>query len=244
MVAIVLCVFFGLGAMTGFSAPGRALARRASGALSGYSGVFDRVRAPALAAFARLNRTFEPLCLRLGISSVRIVQHLRVHRGGAIAIVVRRDGFYALFASGALVGPISPSAQGDLPILSGPRVQAARGAELVGDATTMIRAEAELSQLVSEMSVGDDGVAALYLDRTRTEVRFDLDEAPLEIHRAAEVLRRWRGREAMVASLDMTTPGEAVLNIAAPEPPTRRAGSIRRISDRARKPRSATRRSP
>jgi hypothetical protein len=146
-------------------------------------------------------------------------------------MVERHDGFYALFADGELEGPVSPNAEGDLPILSGARVENSRGVELVEYAATMVRAEAELSHLVSEMSVDDDEVAALYLDRTRTEILIDLDQAPAEIKRAGEVLAKWRGRAPMIAALDMTMPDEAVVRFAAAAaPPPHRRGAVRKIS--------------
>ena len=103
-------------------------------------------------------------------------------------MVERHDGFYALFADGETRGPVSPNAEADLPILSGERVENGRGIDLVGYAATLVRAEAELSHLVSEMSVDNGAVAALYLDGARTAVLVDLDNAPAEIKRANEVL--------------------------------------------------------
>jgi hypothetical protein len=89
----------------------------------------------------------------------------------------------------------------------------ARGGELVEFAAVMVRAEAQLSHLVSEMSVDDDGTASLYLDHARTSVIFDLDAVPLEMGRAAEILGRWHDRQQMIAAIDMTTPGEAVVRM-------------------------------
>src|ERR1700674_2520035 len=67
--------------------------------------------------------------------------------------------------------------------------------------------------MVSELRLEDDREASLFLDRSRTEVALDLDHASLELARASRVLRRWRGREAEIASLDMTTPGQAVMRL-------------------------------
>lgn len=240
MVGIVLCAFFILGVMTGFSAPGRALTLRVWNLFSSYSARFDRAAAPEnplLQWFREATRSVET---QLGIKRPPIAKLPGVRQGGAIAMVERHDGFYALFADGALEGPVSPNSEGDLPILSGNRVENSRGTELVAYAATMVRAEAELSHLVSEMSIDDDEVAALYLDRARTEVLIDLDNAPAEIRRANEVLGKWRGRERTIAVLDMTTPDEAVVRLTAADGPAQhRHGAVRKVSVRSGDARTA-----
>ncbi len=198
--------------MTGFSGPGRAMLARAALALRHWK---DRAReevAPlgALAGYlgqdivpARFSRFGERIRPRLASAGAS--------RFLPVALVERSEGFYTLSAEQGLVGPVSPASQPDIPVLSGPAVQDASPAELVRYAAIMVRAEAGLSKLVSEMHVSGDGTAALFLDRVRTEIRIDLSREPVEIARAAEVLKRWRGREALVAMVDMTTPGLAVL---------------------------------
>lgn len=232
MVGIVLCAFFVLGVMTGFSPPGRALTARAANLISVCAVRIERAAVPAAPALEWLRTAVESIERKLGIHSSSATARIAdAARGGAIAMVERRDGFYALFADGELQGPVSPNAEGDLPILSGARARDSRGADLVGYAATMVRAEAQLSHLVSEMRVNGDGVASLYLDRTRTEIVIDQADAPAEIRRADEVLAKWQGRERMVAAIDMTTPGEAIVRLAPPEPPHRH-GVLRRVSVR------------
>lgn len=236
LVGIVLCAFFVLGVMTGFSAPGRALTLRCSNFFSGYSASLDHAAAPASPLLQWLRGAGRSIENQVGLGSVPIAKLAGIRQGGAIAMVERHDGFYALFSDGALEGPVSPNGEGDLPILSGDRVENSRGVELVGYAATMVRAEAELSHLVSEMSVDNDGVAALYLDGARTEVLIDLDNAPAEIKRANEVLGQWRGRERMIAALDMTMPDEAVVRLAAADAPAEhRRGSVRKVSVHSRR---------
>ena len=135
------------------------------------------------------------------------------HTGGPLAIVERRDGFYALYEGGELRGPVSASAEDNLPIISGPALESASAADLVGAAKILVRAEVVLGEMISELRLEDDGEAALFLDRSRTEVAIDLDDAASELERAGRVLRRWRGREAEIAALDMTTPGQAVMRL-------------------------------
>jgi hypothetical protein len=151
-------------------------------------------------------------------------------RDGAIAIVERRDGFYQLFSGGELRGPISPDKQGDLPVLSGAALDNARGTQMVDYAAELVRAETQLSEIISEMRVGDDGIASLFLERERTEVVIDLDRATTEIQRAIKVRQQWQGRENLIAALDLTTPGLAVVRLHASEGKhTKRKGAVQKV---------------
>ncbi len=228
MVGMVLCAFFALGVMTGFSGVGRTLARHAEKLASSWtaqiqSGSDGRTLAWTGAAIRSLQSA-------IGIHGAMRDAGDQTARG-AIAIVERRDGFYALFVGGELRGPVAPKAQGDLPILSGARVQIARGPELLGYAETMVRSEAGLLSLVSEMNVDDSGVAAMFLDSSQTEILIDLNNSAVEIQRAGEILQRWRGSGRTVAALDMTIPDEAVVRLAAAAVSAPRGG-VRKISAR------------
>jgi len=88
---------------------------------------------------------------------------------------------------------------------------------MVDYAAVMMRAETQLSEIISEMHVGDDGTASLFLERERTEVVIDLDRATSEIQRAIKVRQQWQGRENLIAALDLTTPGLAVVRLHAAE---------------------------
>jgi hypothetical protein len=138
--------------------------------------------------------------------------------GFAVALVERKDGFYALRSTGELRGPVSAELENDLPILSGPALERARPRQLLEDAGALVRAEAALGELISEMSVAEDGTASLYLERSRTELSFDLANAAPELERATYLLRRWRGHRDLIAALDMTTPGQAVMRLRAALP--------------------------
>ena len=212
LAGLLLCAFFGLGMVTGFSGPGRAMLARAALALRRFK---DRARAQVVLLGALAGYLGQDV---VPARFLRPVARIRPRLAGAdtsrflpVALVERSEGFYTLSAEQGLVGPVSPASQPDIPVLSGPAVENASPAELVRYAAIMVRAEAGLSKLVSEMHVSSDGTAALFLDRMRTEIRIDLSRETVEIARAAEVLRRWRGREALVAMVDMTTPGLAVL---------------------------------
>jgi hypothetical protein len=223
MGGLVVCAFFALGVMTGFSATGRAVTLRAYTTLSAYRDrVLDSLE-PARAAAASYRDLVVSCARRVGI--YRHTDHgagaaalsAADLREGAIAIAERRDGFYELFRGGELRGPISPDKQGDLPVLSGMSLDNASGPQMVDYAAVVVRAETQLSEIISEMRIDDDGTASLFLERERTEVMIDLDRATTEIQRALKVRQQWQGRENLIAALDLTTPGLAVVRLHAPE---------------------------
>jgi hypothetical protein len=234
---LVVCAFFALGVMTGFSTAGRAIALRASAALSSYRNQIMDSLAPARTAAASYSALLTEWAGRAGI------YHRASHgpgaaalsagdvREGAIAIVERRDGFYELFSGGELRGPVSPGKQGDLPVLSGAALDNARGLQMVDYAAVLVRAEAQLSEIISELRINDDATASLFLERERTEVVIDLDRATTEIQRAIKVRQQWQGRENLIAALDLTTPGQVVVRLHAGEGNhSKHKGGIRKVS--------------
>ena len=56
-------------------------------------------------------------------------------------------------------------------------------------------------------------VATIFLEHPRIEITFDVDHAAIEFARALEVLKMWRGHENLIAALDLTTPGQAVMQM-------------------------------
>lgn len=192
---VVILAFFIFGMVAGVSAPGHAL--------------FERLERSGAILRTRVEATIGPLAVLWTGRSARTV----AIGGTPIVLVERWNGFYTLSEPGELTGPILPGAQGDLPILSGPAVASATAEELMEYATLLVRAEANLSVMVSEMRVDRDGVATLYLNRTPAEIAIDADAAPLELRRAAEVLDRWHGHEGLIAVLDMTTPAQAIVRL-------------------------------
>lgn len=200
LAGIVLCAFFVLGVITGLSRPGRRLELR-----------FHRLLDWRSYTHGSLN----PLtALRRHSEAVPAINPAGADaRSQAVALVERPDGFYLLTSQGEIRGPISPTEAGDLPILSGPAVANASGSRLVEDAGVLVRAEAALSKLISEMRVSDDGVATLFLEQPRMALVLDVDDTASELGRASQVMRVWRGHENAIASLDMTTPGQAVVQL-------------------------------
>jgi hypothetical protein len=223
MGGLVVCAFFALGVMTGFSTAGRAVALRASASLTTYRDQIVDSLAPArstaenysavLLQWAERARIYRHPANQPGAAAISAGDV----RDGAIAIVERHDGFYQLFSGGELRGPVSPAKQGDLPVLSGAALDNARGSQMVDYASELVRAETQLSEIISEMHVGDDGTASLFLERERTEVVIDLDRATSELQRAIKVRQQWQGRENLIAALDLTTPGFAVVRLHAVE---------------------------
>jgi len=223
MGGLVVCAFFVLGVMTGFSTTGRAVALRASATLSSYRDqILDSI-APARATASNYSAFLVAWAGRTGIYRRPIpgpgaaAISAGDMREGAVAIVERHDGFYELFSGGELRGPVSPGKQADLPVLSGDALDNARGTQMVDYAAVLVRTETQLSEIISEMHVGDDGTASLFLERERTEVVIDLDRATTEIQRAIKVRQQWQGRENLIAALDLTTPGQAVVRLHAVE---------------------------
>jgi hypothetical protein len=243
LAGVLLCAFFVLGVMTGFSEAGRRVALRTKNILAIWA---DRTLA-RLGPFRRAADTIDQ-----SIAPIEVLLKLK-HRAPApvipgeveisrernaddpIAIVERRDGFYALLAGGEIRGPVSPAQQADLPIMSGPGAETAMASQLLTDAAYLVRAEAQLSCLVSEMRIDADGTTSFYLDRERMAVTVDLDQQQFQLRRALEVLQQWQGRERLIAMLDMTTPGMAVVRLKADLPKLqKRAAMIAR--DRTSKP--------
>jgi hypothetical protein len=235
MMGVVLCAFFILGVMTGFSARGRDAALRISKFFSSFTAHLTQAAAHRDGAVADFGAALRSLGISNSLAPRRVARPAAgASQDGAIAMVERGPDFYALYADGELRGPISPNVEENLPILSGPGAQDARGAALVDWTAVLVRSEADLSHLISEMSIGDDGTASLYLDQTRTEILIDVDDAPLEVARAAEVLRRWRGRERMIEAIDVTTPGQAVVRLAGVDASVLGRGqAVRKISEQA-----------
>ena len=186
---VVICAFFALGVYAGLSVANRARSADSSRRFSGL--------------FARLH--FKP--------SRRLPQRAA---DGAVAVVERGDGFYTLLANGELRGPLSAQAVNDLPIISGPGLDSIGGSEMLDYAELVVRAEATLSELVSEVRIGSDGIATLYLERSHTDLIVDLDHATEELAHAAAVMNRWHSNLRLVTGLDMTTPGEAVVRLREP----------------------------
>src|SRR5580704_8916710 len=190
LAGLLLCAFFVLGMMTGFSEAGRRVALRAKNLLQAWT---DRTLArlgPFRHAADTFDETIAPLEVALKLKhpapETTIPGEVEVARARTasdpIAMVERRDGFYALLAGGEVRGPVSPAQQPDLPIMSGPAVESATPSQLVADAADLVRAEAEMSSLVSEMRIDTDRTASLYLDRERMALTVDLDREEFQLH--------------------------------------------------------------
>ncbi len=207
--------------MTGFSEAGRRVAMRARDLFEAWA---DRTLA-RLGPFRHAADTFDQSILPLEVAlklkhpapETAIPGEVEIARARTasdpIAIVERRDGFYALLAGGEIRGPVSPAQQPDLPIMSGPGAETALASDLLNDAALLVRAEVQMSCMVSEMRLDRDGTAEFYLDRERMAVTVDKDQEQIQLGRALEVLKQFQGRERLIAMLDMTTPGMAVVRL-------------------------------
>src|SRR5580704_17100690 len=189
LAGLLLCAFFVLGMMTGFSEAGRRVALRAKNLLQAWT---DRTLArlgPFRHAADTFDETIAPLEVALKLKhpapETTIPGEVDIARARTasdpIAIVERHDGFYALLAGGEIRGPVSPAQQPDLPIMSGPGVETAMASDLLADAAS----------LVSDMRIDTDGTTSFYLDRERMALTVDLDQVQLQLHRALVVLSQW-----------------------------------------------------
>ena len=159
LAGVVLVAFFALGYFVGLGSATNLFARRAFDVATRYK--------------ARL-RTESALIWRFPAPKAE-PPRAPVHVGGPVAIVERRDGFYALYEWGELRGPVSAGTEDNLPIISGAPLESARAADLVRYARILVGAEGVLGEMVSELRLEDDGEASLFLDQSRTEVALDLD---------------------------------------------------------------------
>jgi len=102
--------------------------------------------------------------------------------------------------------------------LSGTALESAGPPQLLDYAGALVRSEAALGESISEMNVAQGDTFSLFLERSRTELIFDLANTAVELEHAAYLLRRWRGHRDLIAALDMTTTGEAVMKLRAALP--------------------------
>jgi hypothetical protein len=219
LAGIALCAFFALGVITGLSESGRVLARRIEALVRHFPHSNRAALIPAVyeTLFAD-DRPADVVDDGPGASRGRPAN-------GAIALIERSDGFFQIDSSGRLLGPVSPIDAVNLPILSGGGVQHAPPAQLIEYATRLIRAEAALSAIISQMRIGSDGQMRLFLDRVHLVIDLTPGQLPLQLARAAKVLAAWRNRREPIAMIDMTIPDEAIVR-----PPV----TERQQSDRAK----------
>ncbi len=222
LLGVVFCAFFGLGVLVG----GRMGVRRTSGWLEdGVRKMRDMVG---------------------GLAGQRGDQRPGSFAAASIALVRRGTKFYALAADGGLSGPASLSKEGDLPILSGAGIEGAPGPAMLDYAALIVRTEAALSQTVSELRAAPDGTVKVYLAASPTEVIVDSSKAASELERAAWVMRRWRGREKLIAALDVTPADAAAVRFHSQARAARtrrgqtRAGRVSATEGAGREPPAAT----
>jgi hypothetical protein len=204
LAGLALCAFFVLGVLTGLSQSGRMLARRIEALLH---------RLPHSSRSDLLPAAYQALFLNG--STVEDYRPRSASTIGewteTIALVEHPGGFYQLDSTGRLAGPVAPDATFDLPILSGNGIENARPAQLLEYAGELIRAEAVLSAVVSELRITAGDEIRLYLVRPHLAIVLASGHLPLQLARAARVLQIFQGHRQFSATIDMTIPGEAVV---------------------------------
>ena len=99
-------------------------------------------------------------------------------------------------------------------MMSGARCKRARRAgPRAATLPTLVRAEAALSEMVSEMRIDDDGTRLAFPRSLAHRVAQSISTMRRRIRARREVLGAWRGHEHLIAMLDMTTPGQAVMRL-------------------------------
>jgi len=205
LAGIALCAFFALGVITGLSQSGRVLEHRIEALLDHlpHSSRSELIPAAYHTLFFK-----EPTAGKFGRSPAALTVSGPTE---AIALVEHPDGFFQIDSEGGLRGPVSPADAADLPVLSGSGVENARALQLVEYAGQLIRAEAALSTIISEMHVTSSGEMYLFLDRPHLVIVLASGQFPLQLACAAKVLEVWRGHRELIGMLDMTIPGEAIV---------------------------------
>jgi hypothetical protein len=205
LAGIALCAFFALGVITGLSQSGRLLAHRIETLLE------HLPHSSHSALIPTAYHTFffkEPTTGRFGRFPVRLTGRAPAE---AIALVEHPDGFFQIDSKGGSRGPVPPADTPDLPILSGGGVENAPALQLVEYAGQLVRAEATLSAIISEMHLTSSGEMRLYLDRPHLVIAFAPGQFSLQLARAAKVLEVWRGHRQLIGMIDLTIPGEAIV---------------------------------
>jgi hypothetical protein len=191
LAGLALCAFFALGVITGLSRSGRSLAVRIEALLRMLPRASHSALIPPAAAM-----TAPP-------SS----------NPNSIALVDRPDGYYVLNGDGGLCGPVTPAATADLPILSGASVRTANGDALLAFASDLVRAEAVLGLRISELEVESDDQGVFDLERPAVALTIDFSRQGAELERGARILGLWREHSEMLAAVDLTIPGQAIVQV-------------------------------
>jgi Cell division protein FtsQ len=204
LAGIALCAFFVLGVITGLSQSGRVLARRIETLLQ-HLPHGQRSELIPTAYHALFSQELSDGQM-LPSAAASLDKQNR-----ALALIKRTDGFYEIDNKGVLLGPVSAGVGSDLPILSGSGVEHARASQLVEYAGELIRAEAVLAALVSEMLVTANDEIRLYLDRPQLVIVLSPQQFRLQLALAARVLELWPRQLELIGTVDMTIPGEAIV---------------------------------
>jgi hypothetical protein len=225
LAGLALCAFFALGVITGLSESGRLLARRIEALLQRLP---HSSRSDLLPTAYRTFLDKEPKLRDLAGLSAGPTWGMRTE---AIALLERPEGLYQLNSHGRLLGPVSSADTVDLPVLSGSGVENAQASQLLEYAGELIRAEAILSTIVSEMQVTSTGESRLYLERSHLVIIFSPRQFQVQLAHAAKVLPLWQTHGDLIVTVDMTIPGEAIVSQQTMESMARAARTIRLAPD-------------
>ena len=119
LAGVLLCAFFVLGVITGFSEAGRRVALRAKDLFTTWTDRTLAILGPFRHAADTFDQSIAPIEALLKLkhpaslpAASGAAEISRAHDADdPIAIVERHDGFYALLARGEIRGPVSPAQQ-------------------------------------------------------------------------------------------------------------------------------------
>jgi metal-responsive CopG/Arc/MetJ family transcriptional regulator len=205
LAGLALCAFFALGVITGLSESGRLLAHRVEALLQRLP---HSSRSELIPTAYRTFLDKEPTLQNLPRMSAGLTPSRRAE---VIALLERLEGLYQLNNQGRLSGPVSSADTIDLPVLSGSGVENAQPSQLLEYAGELIRAEAVLSTIISEMQVTSTGESRLYLDRSHLVIILSPRQFLVQLARAARVLPLWQAHGDLIVTIDLTIPGEAIV---------------------------------
>jgi cell division protein FtsQ len=181
----------------------------------------ERLRGVPRLRSARVERSFPD----------RIV--IAVEERDPVALVLARSGPLLVDAAASLFPPIPGEAIEDYPYVTG-LPTTAEGLPAPWSVDRLKRALHVLElwrtggnrPTLSEIRPEEGGDVVAFPEATPMAIRFAADVDAEQLSRLTTVLTLWRGREAQIAGVDLTMPGQAVLKLRGGLPKSKRSQGI------------------
>lgn len=181
----------------------------------------ERLRGVPRLRSARIERSFPD----------RVV--IVVEERDPVALVLARSGPLLVDAEASLFPPISGESLEDYPYITG-LPATAEGLPAPWSVDRLKRALRVLDlwrkgsgrPALSEIRPEEGGDVVAFPENNPMAIRFAADVDAEQLARLTTVLTLWRGREAQIAGVDLTMPGQAVLKLRGSLPKTKRSQGI------------------